>query len=318
MSKLLLDLYKKMFLLREAEGEICREYKNDQMKTPMHMSMGEEAIAVGVCTALGDKAQVWGTYRSHAIYLARTEDINGFFAELYGKAAGSGGGRAGSMHLADPDKGLMMASAVVSTNISPALGGAFAAKTLKNGKINVAFFGDGATDEGAFWESVNLSCLWQLPLMFVCEDNGLAIHASTAMRRGYKNLGDIIRQYQHLCLLEYDGTDVEKIYNLTKASIKHLKLGPVFLSLKYYRYLEHVGVNKDFDAGYRDKNEFLEWEKVDPLKIQRQRLINAGFANEVAEVEDKVIAQIKNAVAMAKTAPYPEPEDLYRGVYDGK
>lgn len=317
MPDLLLNLYKKLFLLREAEKEICREYKNDEMKTPMHMSMGEEAIAVGVCAALGDKAQIWGTYRSHGIYLARTGDVNGFFAELYGKAAGPSGGKAGSMHLADPDNGIMMASAVVATNISPALGAAFASRSLNDGKVNITFFGDGAVDEGAFWESINLASLWQLPVIFVYEDNGLAIHTPTTMRHGYTNVTDMVKQYKCHCL-EYDGTDAQMIYNLTKYVANLLNYGPVFMSFKYYRYLEHVGVNEDFDAGYRNKSEFLEWQKKDPVEIQRQRLADAGLTDAVIEIENEVTDQIKNAVALAKTAPYPEPETLCKGVYDGE
>lgn len=317
MPDLLLNLYKKMFLLREVEKEICREYKNDEMKTPMHMSMGSEAIAVGVCAALGDKAQIWGTYRSHAIYLARTGDVNGFFAELYGKVTGPSGGKAGSMHLADPDNGIMMTSAVVATNISPALGAAFASRNLNDSKINIAFFGDGAVDEGAFWESVNLASLWQLPVIFIYEDNGLAIHTPTAMRHGYTNVTDIVKQYKCYCL-EYGGTDAQIIYNLAKSAVRLLNYGPVFMSFKYYRYLEHVGVNEDFDAGYRDKSEFLEWQKKDPVEIQRQRLIDAGLTDMVIEIENGIIDQIKNAVVLAKTAPYPEPEALYKGVCDGE
>lgn len=319
MSKLLLALYKKMYLLREAEKAIQIEYFNNEMKTPMHMSMGNEAIAVGVCAALGDKAQIWGTYRSHAIYLAKTGDVNGFFAELYGKATGPSGGKAGSMHLADPDNGVMMASAVVATNISPALGAAFTSRTLNNGKINVAFFGDGAIDEGAFWESINLASLWRLPVIFVYEDNGLAIHTPTTVRHGYTKVTDIVRQYRCHCQ-EYNGTDVERVYNLTEFAVEFIKhgYGPVFLSFKYYRYLEHVGVNEDFNAGYRDKNEFLEWQKKDPVETQRQQLIDTGLATDtIIEVENEVVAQIKNAIALAKTVPYPEPDTLCKGVYSG-
>lgn len=315
MPKLLLDLYKRMYLIREAEKAIQLEYPNDEMKTPMHMSMGEEAIAVGVCAALGDRAQVWGTYRSHAIYLARTGDIEGFFAEMCGKATGPSGGKAGSMHLADPDRGLMMTSAVVATNISPALGGAFTSQIINNGKINVAFFGDGATDEGPFWESINLASLWKLPVIFVCEDNGLAIHASTAIRRGYKSLIDLIKQFNCYCL-EYDGTDVEKIFEMTKSAIDHLKDGPVFMLLKYYRYLEHVGIKEDFNAGYRSRDEFLEWNKIDPIAIKREGLIKAGLEKDVNIIQTDILNQIQLALELAKNAPYPEPEELYKGVYD--
>ena len=317
MSQLSLDLYKKMYLIREAEQEICREYKNDEMKTPMHMSMGSEAISVGVCEALGDKGQIWGTYRSHGTYLARTGDINGFFAELYGKASGPGAGKAGSMHLANPDKGVIMNSAVVATTISPALGGAFTSRYLNNNKINAVFFGDGAVDEGPFWESINMASLWKLPLLFVYEDNGFAIHTSAAMRHGYNNIIDIIRQYRCHCL-EYSGTNVHRIFQLTKSAVSYLEYGPVFMSLKYYRYLEHVGVNEDFHPSYRDENEFLEWEKIDPVKIQRQKLIDAGLVDVVSLIENETKAKIKIAIDLAKAAPYPEPEELYKEVYNGE
>lgn len=304
-----------MYLIRETEKTIQAEYPNDEMKTPMHMSMGEEAIAVGVCTALGDKARVWGTYRSHAIYLARTEDVNGLFAEFYGKTTGPGGGKAGSMHLADSDKGIMVTSAVVGTTIPLALGGALSSKILGDNKINVVFFGDGAVDEGVFWESINMASLWKLPVIFVYEDNGLAIHASTEIRHGYRNITDIIKQYHCYCI-EYDGTDVEMIFGLTQSALDHLTCGPVFLSLKYYRYLEHVGVNEDFKAGYRDKKEFLEWRKSDPIDIQRGRLVDSGLLGELVKIEIDILNQIENAITEAKAAPYPEPKALYTGVYD--
>jgi len=317
MSKLALDLYKKMYLIREAEKEIRAEYKNDEMKTPMHMSMGEEAIVVGVCAALRNKARIWSTYRSHAIYLARTGDLNGFFAELYGKATGPSGGKAGSMHLANPGKGVMMASAVVGTNISPALGAAFASQTLKDGKINVTFFGDGAVDEGTFWESVNLASLWKLPILFIYEDNGLAIHTSTAVRHGYANLMNIVKQYNYHCL-EYNGTDVQKIFNMTRSAVKQMKKGPVFMAFKYYRYLEHVGPNEDFHAGYRDKKDFIKWQKKDSLAVQRKRLMNTGLETKIIKIENKITDQIKNAVKPAKNAPYPPPKSLYEDIYNEK
>lgn len=317
MSNLLLDLYKKMFMIREAENKIRQEYKNDEMKTPMHMSMGSEAIAVGIITALGHHAQVWGTYRSHAIYLARTGDLSGFFGEFYGKSTGPGKGKAGSMHLADPSKGVMMTSAVVGTSIPPATGAAFTSKILKDGKINVTFFGDGAADEGAFWESINLACAFKLPLIFVCEDNGLAIHTPAVIRRGYDSITKILSQYNNLLVLEYDGTDVKTIYDLTIFSLRHLDIGPVFISLKYYRYLEHVGVNDDFHPSYRNRDEFNEWKKIDPIDLLRQRLIEADLEDRIVEIENDLIKKIKTAVEAAKDAPFPEPDELYTEVYDG-
>src|SRR3989338_2832947 len=175
MDELSLDLYKKMYLIWKAEELIIKHYPEDEMKTPMHMSMGEEAIAAAVCHALGPEGQVFGYYRSHAIFLAKTRDPDMFFGELYGKVTGIARGRAGSMHLAAPDKGFMHASAVVASSIPLAVGAAFANKHKGNGRLCCAVFGDGALEEGVFWESLNAACVMKLPVLFVCADNGLAV-----------------------------------------------------------------------------------------------------------------------------------------------
>ncbi len=166
-----LDLYKKLYLARRAEKKIREHYMEDEMKTPMHMSMGEEAIAVGVCHALKAEDQVFATYRSHAIYLAKTQKIDDFFAEMYGKDTALLKGKGGSMHMCAPESGFMGTSAIVASIIPVAVGVAFANKQMGNDKLATVFFGDGATDEGAFWESLNVACLMKLPILFVCEDN---------------------------------------------------------------------------------------------------------------------------------------------------
>lgn len=313
---LVLELYESMYRMRAAEQAIQQEYQNNGMKTPMHMSMGEEGIVAGICTALKGRAKFYGTYRSHALYIAITGETDGFFAELYGKATGPASGKAGSMHLASPDHGLVMTSAVVGTTIPVAVGGAFREKYLGTDKIAVVFFGDGAVDEGVFWESLNLACLWKLPVLFVCEDNGLAIHTSTAKRRGYPSLINIINQYG--CPTFYtDTTDTEEIYWKTIKMAEEMKTNqrPGFFSLKYYRYLEHVGVNEDFDAGYRSSNEFERWLERDPIKILRQELVSRNQEDAVISIEKEIDKKISVSVQRAKDAPFPQPKDLYRGVY---
>jgi pyruvate dehydrogenase E1 component alpha subunit len=168
-------LYKKIYLLRRAEEGIRAHYHENDMKTPMHMSLGEEAVAVGVCHAIGDEGQAFSSYRSHAIFLAKTSDTDAFFAELYAKETSALKGRCGSMHLASPKHGFLGASAIVASQIPVAVGVAFGNKILKNGKIVATFFGDGAVEEGVFWESLNASCLKKLPVFFVYEDNEFAI-----------------------------------------------------------------------------------------------------------------------------------------------
>ena len=218
MIKLLLDLYKKMYLIREAEAEIRREYHKDEMKTPMHMSLGGEAIAAGVCHALPRGSHAYGTYRSHALFLAMTGETEKFFGEMYGRSTGCARGRAGSMHLALPEQGLMATSAVVGTTLPWALGDAFEATYYRSDRITAVFFGDGAIDEGVFWETLNAACLMRLPILFVCEDNGLAIHTTTKQRRGYRSLKNIVKNYRCNIFMG-EGNDVEKVYDLAKKAI---------------------------------------------------------------------------------------------------
>src|SRR5688572_26468160 len=156
------EIYKTLYLIRKSEELIIKHYKEDEMKTPMHMSMGEEAIVVGIVAALQKKDQAFGAYRSHALYLAKTGDVDGFFGELYGKVTGIAHGKAGSMHLAYPARNMMLTSAVVGTTIPVAVGAALANQIQKKQRVVAAFFGDGALDEGVFWESLNFACLKKL------------------------------------------------------------------------------------------------------------------------------------------------------------
>ena len=317
MPKLNQELYKKLYLIRRAEEKIREHYIEDDMKTPMHMSMGEEAIAVGVCHALQLGDQVFGTYRSHAIYLAKTQDIDDFFAEMYGKDTALLKGKGGSMHMCAPDSGFMGTSAIVASVIPVAVGAAFANKRQGNGKSTVVFFGDGALDEGNFWESLNVACLMKLPVLFVCEDNGLAVHTATSKRHGYASITDIVSKF-NCNVLKENTTDAEIIYKLTYQAIKSIKTTemPCFMHLRYYRYLEHVGINEDFDAGYRSREEFEEWYKKDPVNLQREKLLRQGIKeDQIITIEREIDDRIENSLRLAKEAPFAEDSELYRGVF---
>jgi len=316
MKDLSIALYKKMYLIRAVEKKIQEHYHEDEMKTPMHMSMGAEAIEVGVCHALRPEDQVLGTYRSHGIYLAKTMETDNFFGEMYGKVTGTSKGKAGSMHLVAPEAGLICTSAVVGSHIPVAVGAAFANKIGKKGKVVAVFFGDGALDEGVFWESLNISCLMKLPILFVCEDNGYAVHNPASKRHGYRSITSIVSQFD--CnLLESDTTDVETIYKITKESLHTMKETerPYFLRLKYYRYLEHVGVLEDFKAGYRSRDEFEKWYAVDPIHLQRKKLLTMIPEGEIMEIEKLIEDQIQMSIASARAAPFPDQgtlcEDLF-------
>jgi len=311
-----LEYYKKVYLIRRAEQGIIDHYMEDDMKTPMHMSMGSEAIVVGVCHELSPGDSVLGTYRSHALYLAKTGDTDGFFAEMYGKASGAVGGKGGSMHLTAPKHGMIATSAVVASTIPLALGVAFVNKMKETGGTVAVFFGDGAIDEGVFWESLNSACLMRLPVLFVCEDNGLAIHTPPAARHGYDSISAIVKQFNCSVFTETT-TDVEVIASLTRQALKSMAdTGrPAFMHLKYYRYLEHVGVFEDFKSGYRPQEEYQQWRKVDPIDLQRKKLPQWYPEEEIKEVEGAIDAQVIQSIEKAKAAPFPEPEATFEHLF---
>ncbi len=314
-----LELYRRMYLVRKSEELIQDHYSEDEMKTPVHLYIGQEAVAVGVCDALAADDQVVGTYRSHGVYLAQTDDPEGMFAELYGKVTGPGRGKAGSMHICRPEAGVMMTSAVVGTTIPVAVGLAYSNDLCAPERMVAAFFGDGAIDEGVFWESLNFACLKRLPVLFVCEDNGLAIHTRGEERHGYRDIAEVVASFD--CqVVTLDSTDPAEISEATAKAIEaHRADGrPIFLHAKCYRFVEHVGIrnDEDFEHGYRSREEFATWSARDPLPAQRKRLLDRGMSElRVLELEKDVDERLHRCVLAAKAGELPLGEELVRDVF---
>ena len=310
-----LSLYRKLYLIRGVEQYIVKHYPENEMKCPMHMSMGQEAISVGVCHALQPEDQVFGTYRSHAAFLAKTGDVDSFFGEIYGRVTGTTQGKGGSMHVAIPEKGYIGSSGVVGTCIPLAVGAAFANKYKKNGQIVCVFFGDGALDTGVFWESLNVACLMNLPVLFIVEDNGYAVNTPVCMRQAFKDITDIASKFE--CnTWKANTTDVESIYRIARDAVKTIEITgkPSLLHLKCYRYLEHVGISTDFDS--RSKEEFEEWYKRDCVTLQRNKLLSFGYTEaNIQEVEALTDKQIESSVKRARDTSQPKAGDIYRGVF---
>jgi TPP-dependent pyruvate/acetoin dehydrogenase alpha subunit len=311
------NLYKKLYLIRASEIAIQKHYPSNDMKTPMHMSAGSEAIAAGVCEALGQDDQILCSYRSHSCYLAKTGDTDGFFAEMYGKVSGCGRGKAGSMHVSRPEFGHIMSSAIVASHIPISSGVAFANKIKNNDKICSVFFGDGALDEGVFWETLNASCVMSLPILFICEDNDFAVHTQKSQRQGYKNIDNIIKNFDcnSYALKPSVSTDATAVFRLAKKAIKAIRTNgkPSFVRIPYYRYLEHVGINEDFHRGYRPKEEYYKWKEKDPIAIMRNRLPEHIVSIIEKEIDDKINASIK----LAQSAEYADNTELYKDVFYG-
>lgn len=312
-----LELYKNLFFARRCEEYIIKHYPEDKMRTPMHMSLGQEFVPVGICRGLEFKGDIYASYRSHAAFLAQTLDSDRFFGELYGRVTGVADGKGGSMHLAAPDKGHFMSSGVVGSTIPVAVGTAFANKQLGNGHTAVVFFGDGATNEGGFWESVNAASLFKLPVFFVCEDNGWAVHTPPSATQGFSSLEDVARLFDCHFFTD-DSNDVENIYNLTREAKTRSDRDqkPVLMHIKCCRYLEHVGIYEDWKLGYRSEAERDEWFAKDSLRVQRQRLLQLGKSEaEMVKIETEIDDSIRRSVERAAQSLIPESERLYYGVF---
>ena len=261
-------LFESMLRIRLVEESIANKYSEQKMRCPTHLSIGQEAIAVGVCANLTSQDQVLSTHRAHAHYLAKGGCLNSMMAEIYGKASGCSKGMGGSMHLIDTSVGFMGSTAIVANTIPVAVGLALEKKLTRKKSIACVFFGDGATEEGAFYESVNFAIIHSLPILFICENNLYSVYSGLEVRQPvdrkiYKMVRAMGLSAQH-----GNGNDVEEVAR----KVKHAKTmilksgGPQFLEFDTYRWREHCGPNFDNNIGYREESEFLKWKKKDPLK----------------------------------------------------
>ena len=308
-------IYRSLRLIRRAEEEIARIYPSDKIKSPVHLSIGQEAVSVGVCDVLRADDVVAPTYRGHAAYLAKGGPLRGLFAELYGKATGVAGGKGGSMHLIDMAHNVLGASAVVGTTIPLAVGYALALKRTKTDRVSVAFFGDGATEEGVFAESLNFAALQKLPVLFVCENNYYAIHTPLTRRWATNRLCERAATYG-LPVHQVDDSDVLKLRELAGAAVARMRRGegPSFIECRTYRWREHVGPNEDFDQGYRGRDDLNRWLKDD----QVERLARMVADERRTEIDAAIELDIADAVEFAESSPFPAIDKLYSNVYAGE
>ncbi len=306
------EIYRRLYLIRRVEETIADVYSTDKVKSPVHLSLGQEAIAAGVCSALRSEDVVFGSYRGHASYLAKGGDLKAMMAELYGKATGCTKGRGGSMHLADKGAGVMTTSAIVGSTIANAAGYAFGLRYRGSDAVVVSFFGDGATEEGVFHETLNWAALKRLPVLFVCENNGYAIHTHVSRRQATQRLVERVRTYGIEASRIEDG-DVLRIATEADKCVCALRKGdgPRFLECATYRLREHVGPGEDWDLGYRSPDEALPWVQNDQVR----RLGEMLDPRERADLEAAVDAELVAALAYAEESPFPAATDLLDDVF---
>lgn len=301
-------MFRECLRIREVEQKIVDVYSSDLIQSPVHLSIGQEAVAVGVCRALKESDLVFPNYRGHSFYLARGGDLTKFFAELMGRIGGISKGKAGSMHLASPTHGVMGASAIVGSTISHAVGAALAERIRPGGdpsRVFLTVFGDGATEQGSFFESLNFASIHRLPVLFLCEDNGFAVHTEKKVRQSY-DLGALAGAFSVLYVYESGGFDPQLVFNAAQSVVEQVRTeGPAILHVRTYRYKEHVGPGDDFDQGYRDSAELKEWAGNDVL-LKNLDLREMLLPNVTEEIE--------SAFAEALLSPLPGESELLTDV----
>jgi pyruvate dehydrogenase E1 component alpha subunit len=307
------ELYVQMLRIRMVEEKIVSLYPEQQIRCPVHLSIGQEAIAVGVSQTLKKNDYVFSTHRSHAHFLAKGGNLNAMMAEIYGKESGCCGGKGGSMHLVDTEVNFY-AVPILGSTIPMAVGTAFAAFIKKEPYVSVVFFGEAASEEGVFYESLNYASLKNLPVVFVCENNLYSVYSPLELRQPPTRNNLAIANAHGIDGFKGNGNNVRDVLTLTKQAVEKARSGggPTYLEFSTYRWREHCGPNYDNDIGYRDQQECDDWMLCDPLKQLSSNTLSS-------EDEEQLVLKIKNeidlAVDFAKNDKYPEAFALYENVF---
>ena len=316
--ELLRRLYHDMLRIRLIEETIAERYAEQEMRCPVHLSSGQEAIAVGVCRELRRSDQVVSTHRCHAHYLAKGGDLKRMLAEIYGRAAGCCGGRGGSMHLFDSEVGMLISLPIVASSIPIGVGAALTMKKTGRDDVAVVFLGDASTEEGVFHESMNFAALHRLPVVFVSEVNGYSVYTGLASRQPVRPATDLARAHG-MPGIHGDGMNVLQVRDIAAEAVARARRGdgPSFLVFDTYRWREHCGPNYDNTIGYRTEAEYLQWRTRDPVPAVLRRLQAAGAldAAEEARITKDITQEIEAAFVFARGAPLPDPSTVGDHLY---
>jgi len=310
-----LKLLRELYLLRafdELVSELCRRRKLPGL---IHLGVGEEAVAVGVCAALQAGDKITSTHRAHGHFLAKGANPNEFLAELYGKVDGSCRGKGGSMHLTDLSVGFLGANGVVGAGLPIAVGAALGQRIRNEDFVTACFFGDGANNQGTFHESLNMAAVWDLPVVFICENNGYGISSSVNEQQKIENVADRAASYVMPAKI-IDGNDVVAVYHAVSAAVNVARTGggPALIECKTYRTIGHY---EGDDQGYRPREEIEAWRRKDPLLRMEQALESAGLAteNDFFRLRAEIEASCASAKAFAEASEFPPVEAAYQDVF---
>jgi pyruvate dehydrogenase E1 component alpha subunit len=276
-----LKLYESMLKIRMVEEEIAREYPKGEMRCPTHLSIGQEAVpaALGLCVSIKDMAM--STHRGHAHYIGKGGNLKSMIAEIYGKSTGCSKGKGGSMHLIDNSVGFMGTSAIVGNSIPVGVGLALASKIRKTEQISCIYFGDGATEEGSYYESVNFAVVKKLPVLFLCENNLYSVYSPLIVRQPEGRKISTVAKAMGLGVDEVDGNNAIESFKSIESAVERIRnnQGPQFIEFSTYRWLEHCGVNYDNDIGYRTEQEYLNWREKEPIENLKNILLSENKTN---------------------------------------
>jgi len=320
-TKELLSLYRTMLRIRSCEESLVEPILNGEVRCPCHLYSGEEAVAAGLCACLTREDPVFGNHRSHGHYLAKGGSMDAMVAEIFGRETGCCRGRGGSMHLIDPENGVLGVVPVVAGTISLALGAALASSIRGDRLVTVTFFGDGATGEGVLYESMNFAALKRLPLIFACENNLYATHMPVRECRVDRPIFQMAGPLG-LAARQVDGNDVLAVREAGREAVEACRRGegPVFLEFLTYRYRGHVGPDDNIQGSHTDirpLEEVQAWLEKDPL-VRFENTLRERFAVGEAALEEirrDVLEEVQSALAFARRSPLPEGKDLEKYVF---
>jgi acetoin:2,6-dichlorophenolindophenol oxidoreductase subunit alpha len=307
-------LFRTMTLIRQFETTASRLMASGSLPGFLHVSIGQEAVAAGICDALEDDDYITSTHRGHGHCIAKGGTLDAMMGELYGRSTGYCGGRSGSMHIADPARGILGANAIVGAGIPIAVGGAFSARARGTSQVSVAFFGEGAVAEGVFHESLNLAALWKLPVVFVCENNGYAELSPISVHLSTENVADFATPYG-IAGEQVDGNDVLAVRAAAERAVTRARAGdgPTLLECKTYRWHGHF---EGDPQRYRDKAEVESWRERDPLvRLTAAVAADPVLSAELERITEQAQELVNTAVQQAQSAPHPEPSAVLADVY---
>jgi pyruvate dehydrogenase E1 component alpha subunit len=310
-----------MLRIRLVEESLVEPIIKGDIRTPVHLYSGEEAVAAGICASLSKSDYVFGNHRSHGHYLAKGGNMGRMVAEIYGKETGCSKGRGGSMHLIDPENGVLGIVPIVAGTISLALGAALASKIRKDNRVTVSFFGDGATGEGVLYESLNFAALKKLPIIFACENNLYSTHLPIKEIRVNENISETAIPFG-ITSIRIDGNNVLDVYEAGKMAVEQCRKGegPYFIEFLTYRFRGHVGPDDNIQGSHTDirpASELQSWLKRDPIKLLQVLLIDNNLLSEteISIIINEVGKEVEEATSFALNSNYPNPSELLKYVY---